>query len=190
MFIPKDYYFKKAKKEGYVARSIYKLKEIDEKHKIFHHGSKVLDMGCTPGSWSQYAVEKIGPTGMVFGLDINPATFSHPNFKSYVHDIFEDLPEEIRNLKFDVVLSDMAPLTTGVKLLDKQRSLELSQRAVQLAQQHLTKNGKLVFKTLEGGDYSSLIKECRLLFNNVHLLKPQGTRTCSSEIFLIGKGLK
>ena len=126
----KDHYFYKAKSDGYVARSIYKLEEIDKKHKLICDGNLVIDFGCSPGSWLQYTCRKVGKKGFVLGVDIKPVNISLPkNAKFLKLDIFEAnmINLEMNGNTVDVILSDMAPKTTGIRSVDSQRSLDLNQ---------------------------------------------------------------
>jgi 23S rRNA (uridine2552-2'-O)-methyltransferase len=131
---PKDYFFKKAKQENYVARSVFKIQEIDERFHLFKSGYKVLDLGAAPGSWSQYACQKIGAQGKVLGIDIQPIKLSIANAVFITADMRALNLEEVMAANgvvppFDVVLSDMAPKTIGVRITDQMRSLELCELA-------------------------------------------------------------
>ena len=142
-----DHYFKKAKKEGFAARSVYKLEEADKKYRLLKKGDKVLDIGCQPGSWSQYAAKAVGTSGMVVGVDIqkgNRSIQGGAKVKILCGDIQQD--ETIKAVieiceAFDVVLSDMAPSTTGNKWADQQQSLVLARKAFDVAKQFLKSGG-------------------------------------------------
>lgn len=192
-FKVKDYYFNKAKKENFLARSIYKLEEINNKFKVLKEGNNVVDLGYYPGSWIQYTSSVIGPKGKVVGIDIKPVNkklLSGKNIKLLEKSIFDvesvqDLEEE--NL-FDVLLSDMAPNTTGIKSVDQARSLELIEKIFWVLPVFLKKNGNLVIKIFDSNDAQMFLKKNKKLFKEFHLLKPKSTRTVSKEFFAIGKG--
>lgn len=191
---PKDHYFKKAKKENYVARSIYKLEEIDQKFKVFKKNDIVLDLGASPGSWSQYAIQKAGEFGKVIGIDISPVSFKNAKYIFYQQDIYQMNWQEILEVNqvssFNVVLSDMAPKTTGIKFTDQARSLDLCFKALEISKLHLKSEGSFVCKLFHGNDFKILVAELKKIFKQVEALKPDSTRKMSKEIFLIGIGKK
>ena len=189
----KDHYFHKAKQNGYVARSAYKLEEIDKKHRIIRKGNLVLDLGCSPGSWLQYASRKVGEEGEVLGLDLQPVNHSLPvNVKVLQADIFEltakDL--EMSGGMVDVILSDMAPKTTGIRATDVQRSYALNQQVLLLAEELLKPQGMLLVKAFQGAPLDGLRRAFRDTFTKVKLCKPKSSRAESVEIFLLGMGKK
>ena len=189
----KDHYFHKAKRNGYVARSAYKLEEIDKKHRIIRKGNLVLDLGCSPGSWLQYASRKVGEEGEVLGVDLKPVNHSLPaHVKVLQADIFEltakDL--EISGGMVDVILSDMAPKTTGIRATDAQRSYALNQQVLQLAEELLRPQGMLLVKAFQGAPLDSLRSAFGDTFAKVKLCKPKSSRAESVEIFLLGMGKK
>lgn len=191
----RDYFFKKAKSENYPARSIYKLKEIDAKYHIFKKGAKVLDLGAAPGSWSLGAAEKIGLKGQVLACDLNPAPVAFPAQVSFIQsDVFNPAPEFLIALTsstpFDVVMSDMAPATTGTPFTDQARSLELASRAFELACGHLRANGHFIVKIFMGPDIGELLRPMRQRFANVRTFKPRSSRSESRETFFIGLNFK
>ena len=160
---PQDFYFHKAKKEGYVARSVYKLQEIELKHHLLKKRDRVFDLGCAPGSWLQYTARKVGPQGIVLGMDVTPVTVDLPPHVSLLqHDVLEYQPAEKYFQYFDIVLSDMAPRTTGIASVDSQRSYNLCEQALHLATQVLRPGGSLLVKMLQGG----LLPQLRLEFKN------------------------
>jgi len=189
-FKVKDYYFKKAKKENYLARSIYKLEEINTKYKVFGSSDTVLDLGYHPGSWTQYA-SRIGKK--VVGIDIKPLNQklqSVKNVQLYEADAFNI--QKITDLgveeKFDIVLSDMAPNTTGIKDVDQQRSLDLVEKVFESLNFLLKEGGNLVIKIFDSHDAQLYIKANQKRFREIKKLKPKSTRSVSKEFFLIGKG--
>ncbi len=188
---PKDHFFRKAKEENFSARSVYKLQEIDKKFRLFSSGQQVLDLGASPGSWTEYVSPILGPKGAVLAIDLNPVVKSLPN----VHFVQGDLYEiDIKNLvteknlrpEFDIVMSDMAPKTTGIKITDQARSFGLCQLAFDLTADHLKTNGHFVCKFFHSDDFSVLKKLILSRFQKCEVVKPQATRTTSKEIFLVG----
>lgn len=190
---PKDFYFKKAKAENFVARSVYKLEEIDQRHKIFKQNQKVLDLGAAPGSWSQYVSKKVGDKGKVLGIDLTPIALSLPNAIFIIGDIESvNLEEILTQHEFapplDVVISDMAPKTTGIKSADQARSFALCEMALSVAIKLLKPGGSFVCKIFHGNEFEVLRKSMRTNFKTVDVIKPKGTRKESKEIFMIGLG--
>lgn len=197
---PKDHYFKKAKKDNYVARSIYKLEELDQKYKIFKRNDWVLDLGASPGSWSQYAVQRVGERGFVIGIDLQPIKVKYPNALFVQGDIFQTNFDEILKTVpdlfkfqdtgdkkyFNVVISDMAPKTTGIRLTDQARSTALCEMAIQVGEQYLKKDGHLIMKLFHSDDFSDLKKTILDRYQQFQAIKPDSTRKESKEIFLVG----
>lgn len=194
-FKVKDHYFEKAKKDKYVARSVYKLEEIDQQYKILKPGNLVVDFGYFPGSWIQYTSKVIGDTGRVVGIDIqevNKKLTGIPNVRVYQKDIFNitNLLELDVKDQFDVVLSDMAPNTTGMQTLDQIRSLNLVESVFSLLPKFLRPGGNFVIKVFDSQDAQNYLKEQKKLFNEFNYLKPKSTRSVSKEFFVIGKHFK
>lgn len=192
-FKVKDFYYNKAKKENYLARSIYKLEEVDKKYKVLRKGDQVVDLGYFPGSWIQYTSQKIGPDGKVVGIDIQGVNKSLAHLKNvdlFDMDAFEVDDLNVLNVdkKFDVILSDMAPKTTGVKSVDQARSLALVEKVFSLCDTFLKKNGNLVIKVFDGNDAQVFLKTQKKRFKSFQYLKPKSTRSVSKEFFAIGKG--
>lgn len=188
---PKDYYFQKAKKENYAARSVFKIEEIDSRFHLFKTSYKVLDLGAAPGSWSQYASQKVGPQGRVLGIDIQPIKLTMPNCVFVTADMRElDLDKTMAEAgiapPFDVVLSDMAPKTTGIRITDQARSLELCELALRTAERFLRPRGHFVCKLFHSEGFEPFRDELRRKFQRVEVLRPKSTRKESKEIFLIG----
>ncbi len=188
---PKDYYFKKAKERNFAARSVFKLEEIDQKFKLLKKGQTVLDLGASPGSWSQYCSQKIGPQGKILGVDLSPVTVSLKNavfIQSDIRTLRWDLvlPSHGFNESFDLILSDMAPQTTGIKITDQAHSVELVELAIQTARQILRPGGHLVTKLFHNDDFARLRNDFKKQFERFEALKPDSTRKMSKEIFLIG----
>ena len=188
-----DHYFHKAKRDGYVARSAYKLEEIDKKNKLLRQGNLVLDLGCSPGSWLQYAAGKVGEKGQVLGVDLKAVKLSLPkNVKVLQADIFEMTVKhlEINGGMVDVILSDMAPKTTGIRDMDAQRSFALNQQVLELSGDLLRPYGALLVKAFQGAPLEKLRREFSNSFAQVKLCKPKSSRSESVEIFLLGLSKK
>lgn len=188
---PRDHYFKKAKKENFAARSVYKLEEIDKRFHLFRPGQTVLDLGAAPGSWSQYAAKKIGDKGRILGIDLTEITVKVPNASFLVGDINQvDISQTANELglpvPFDVVLSDMAPKTTGIRITDQARSLELCQMALISAAKYLKPGGAFVTKFFHSDDFKSFQNDVKKQFKRVEIVKPESTRSISKEIFFVG----
>lgn len=190
-----DYYFKKAKKEKYPARSVYKLEEAQKKYRFLKTGNAVLDLGCQPGSWSIYAARTIGPKGLVVGIDLQEgkkvsiakaAEIIWLQEDIMTDDIVEKIME-IRNI-FQVILSDIAPRTSGNKWVDQQQSLNLARRVLELAVQLLERGGNLYVKVFEGEDFKEYVESVRKHFKTVKIVKPKSSRTESREVFVLGTG--
>jgi len=189
----KDHYFHKAKKDGYAARSVYKIEEIDKKYRIIRTGNKVLDLGCCPGSWLQYASRKVGNTGQVLGVDLQPVKISlPPHVKVIQADIFEVKDEDlkIKGGQADVIISDMAPKTSGIRTTDVHRSFELNKKVLYLANDILCPEGSLLVKAFQGKLFDELCYEFKKMFADVKLCKPKSSRSESVEIFILGRGKK
>ena len=180
----KDFYFKKAKKEGYLARSIYKLLEINKKYDLIKPNSRVLDLGSAPGSWVQ-ACLKLN-VGEITGIDIDKVKVQHPRFKFINEDIYKLDTKKLKN--YDTVLSDLAPKTSGNKDLDAEKSIQLSYKALEIARLVLKQNGNFLVKVFQGPDFESLLKEIKKYFSFCKCFKPKSTRSSSKEIYVVAKG--
>jgi 23S rRNA (uridine2552-2'-O)-methyltransferase len=185
-----DAFYKRARKAGFVARSVFKLEEIDERHPLFRRGSRVLDLGCRPGSWLQYAAKVLGGQAQLVGVDRTPLDISLPNCRVLVGDVFDLSPSELLGplAAFDVVMSDMAPDTSGVRSADQARSETLFERAMWVAEQTLAPGGNFVGKLFQGPDFQNLVKHARAAFAEVKIVKPQGSRKESIEQYIVGLG--
>ncbi len=190
-----DYYFNKAKKEKYPARSVYKLEEAQQKHRFLKPGQRVLDLGCHPGSWSLYAAGVIGAKGVVVGVDLQPTDLMvqkpHAEIHWLCYDVFsDDLAVHLKKTwpGFHVVLSDMAPRTSGSQYADHQHSLRLAGRVLEVAAMFLHKNGTVYCKVFQGEDFPQFLKACRALFTSVKVMKPKSSRQESREVFLLCRG--
>jgi 23S rRNA (uridine2552-2'-O)-methyltransferase len=185
-----DAFFKKARDAGFAARSVYKLEEIDRKVRLLRSGDRVLDLGCRPGSWMQYAVKAVGAHGAVVGIDRDPLPQPIPGTRVLVADLYTATDGELLGeLKaFDVVLSDMAPNTTGIRATDQARSAALVEEALARAERLLAPGGAFVAKIFQGPDVETIRKRMAARFSDVRTLKPEGSRAQSIEIYLAGKG--
>jgi 23S rRNA (uridine2552-2'-O)-methyltransferase len=188
-----DHYARLARKERYPARSVYKLQEIQKRFAVIRPGNGVLDLGCAPGSWLMYAADLAGPSGRVVGVDLTPVTVRLPAYVS-VHtvDVFElvEAPAAFFGREFDVVLSDMAPATTGSRGVDAARSHNLCEAALAIARKVLRPGGAFVCKIFQGEDFKPFSEAVKAGFSECKIFKPQSCRKASKEIYLIGKGRK
>lgn len=190
-----DHYFQRAKRENYPARSVYKLMELDKQFRLLRPGLTVLDLGATPGSWTLYAAKKVGPSGRVLAVDRNPTSTVFPgNVTFLVSDALEPGGEFLAALEamkpFGLVVSDMAPNTTGSRLTDQARSLELVERALALAGACLIHGGHFVAKVFQGPDVKAFLEAMRPAFEKVKTAKPQSSRSESFEQFIVGLGFR
>ena len=185
-----DHLTRRARAENYPARSVYKLKEIQQKFRIIKKGDVVLDLGCAPGSWLLYASNQTGPAGHVFGIDIQPVTIDLP---ANVGVIQKDILEMRDDPLFDpmsgcrVVLSDMAPATTGRKDVDAFRSFELCRMALETVDRFLLAKGHFVCKIFQGNELSGFEKQVKQRFGECRVFKPDSCRKQSREIYLIAR---
>jgi 23S rRNA (uridine2552-2'-O)-methyltransferase len=185
-----DAFFRRARSAGYAARSVYKLEEIDRRLGLLHAGDRVLDLGCRPGSWMQYALQVVGPRGAVVGIDRHPLDSAPAGARVLVGDLYTTPDAELLGplTAFDVVLSDMAPDTTGVRATDQARSAALFEEALARATRMLAPGGGFVGKIFQGPDFEGLRRQMATRFGQVRVVKPEGSRAQSIEIYLCGKG--
>jgi len=184
-----DHYTRQAKTERFPARSVYKLQEIQNKHNVIKKGDTVLDLGCAPGSWILYAAGLTGNTGRVIGIDQIPVTINVPSHVTlYIGDIFLMDDDFFKSLGsgFNVVVSDMAPSTTGNKCVDNARSFDLCCRALSIAQMTLIAGGSFVCKIFQGEDFKTFVDSVRSVFESCKIFKPKSSRKASKEIYVIG----
>jgi 23S rRNA (uridine2552-2'-O)-methyltransferase len=188
-----DYYFKKAKKENYPARSVYKLEEAQKKYRFMKTGNTVLDLGCQPGSWTIYAAKIVGPKGLVVGVDLQEGKrISIANAAGIIwfcDDIMaDDITAKIQKIRrnFRVILSDIAPGTSGNKWVDQQLSLNLARRVLELSGELLESGGNLYVKVFEGEDFKEFVDSVRKSFKMVKIIKPKSSRSESREVFILG----
>ncbi len=195
-----DPYVRLAQKEGYRARAAYKLKEIDESEKLIKPGQIIIDLGSTPGSWSQYARNKLagqaggGIHGTIIGLDMLPMEpiadvhFIQGDFRE--QEVLRQLEAVLDGRKVDLVLSDMAPNLSGIALSDAARMEHIIDLAIEFAQGHMKPSGALLVKCFNGMGFSQIVEKFKQEFKTVSQKKPKASRDKSSEIFLLGKTLK
>jgi 23S rRNA (uridine2552-2'-O)-methyltransferase len=184
-----DHYSRKAKKEQFPARSVFKLEEIQKKYNIIEKGDAVLDLGCAPGSWLLYAAGLTGNTGRVVGIDQVPVTINVPaHVTLYTGDIFLMDDNFLKSLGsgFNAVISDMAPSTTGNKSVDNVRSFDLCCKALSIAQMTLIDGGSFVCKIFQGEDFNTFVESVRRVFEIHRIFKPKSSRKASKEIYVIG----
>lgn len=188
-----DAAYRKAKDSGYVARAVFKLEEIDQRFRILTRGRRVLDLGCWPGSWMQYAAQKVGEDGFVVGIDKRPIELALPEWtRAFVGDVFEVDPKDLVSEfgPFDVVVSDMAPKTMGDRTTDQFRSEELTTRALEIAIAVLRPGGHFTAKVFQGGGFQGLLGDFRRVFSETKSFHATATRAGSREQYLVGRGLK
>jgi len=193
----KDYYYKKAKKDKYPARSVYKLEEIQHKYKFLRRGYSVLDIGCSPGSWSLYASEIVGPKGVVVGVDLKEVDRAARAGGAEIHWLCQDVTEpelmiRVRKIRpaFRVIISDIAPNTTGNRWTDHQKSLILVRHTLALADHLLLNKGHFVCKVFQGEDFPELVADMKARFEMVKVVKPKSSRVESREVFVVGMGFR
>jgi len=188
----RDIYIRQAKIAGYRSRAAYKLIEIDEKFKIFRNGISIIDLGAAPGSWSQYASKKI-KNGKIVSIDLKDmekidnivqikGDFTEKKNQSKIKDLFK--------CKADVVLSDMAVNTTGIKNMDSIYISELCEEAMLFSREMLNNNGKFVSKIFMGSTFNEIVAKAKLIFKEVKVFKPKSSRKNSKENFIICKNLR
>ena len=191
-FKVKDHFYKKAKEEGFAARSVYKLKEMDKKYRLFNRKDRVLDLGYYPGSWAQYAAGKVGQDGLVVGVDLSPPQTNvfEGRVAFFQKDVFSltNLSQLNLDTKVNILLSDMAPKMTGIKSVDQTRSLELVEKVFDMMEAFLEKDGKAVIKVFDSGDVHAALKARKKMFKQFHYVRPKASRSSSSEFFVVGQG--
>ena len=195
-----DPYVKLAQKEGFRARAAFKLQEIDEEEKLIRPGQVIVDLGCTPGSWSQYVRRKLagkeggGIHGTLIGLDMLPMEpvadvhFILGDFRE--QSVLDELEVAVAGRKLDLVLSDMAPNLTGIAATDAARVEDIIDLALDFACAHLKPSGCLLVKCFNGSGYGQIVEKFRHTFKTVSSKKPNASRDKSSEVFLLGRGLR
>ena len=207
-----DRFFKKAKQDNFVARSVYKLEELDRRFGLIGKSDLVVDLGCSPGSWLQYLHEKVGRKGYIVGYDIVPIEAAlSPKVQTYVRSVYEltalDVVKDLLELQgkstdednlprilhgqANAVISDMAPKLTGIRDADQAKSVELASEALRLASELLPiEKGTFAAKLFQGRDTDEFLAEVKKIFKEVKLLKPEATREGSREVFVVAKNIR
>ena len=189
-----DPYVQLAKKEGWRSRAAFKLMEIDDKDKLLKGGEVVVDLGATPGGWSQVAVKRIGDAGKVIALDllemepIHGVDFIRGDFRE--DDVLRQLEARLAGRRVGLVLSDMAPNMSGVSLVDQARVMYLAELGLEFSKDHLKPDGAFLVKVFQGSDYDTFLKAMREAFVTVAVRKPQASRDRSAELYLLGRTLR
>ena len=189
-----DEFVKRARKEGYRSRAVYKLQEIDARDRLIKPGMTVVDLGAAPGAWSQYLVERVGRSGQVFALDILPME-ALPGVEVLQGDFTEEatlkaLLNALGGRPVDRVISDMSPNISGVDSADKARAMYLSELAVDFAAQVLKPGGAFLMKVFQGSGFSELYKGIQGKFTRVVSRKPKASRARSAEIYVLATGFR
>jgi len=189
----RDFYFQKAKKQKYPARSIFKLEEVQAKYRLMRPGDGVLDLGCHPGSWSLYASEVVGEKGIVVGVDLQETNKEPREGGAPIHWLCDDItnPELIARIRmirpaFRVVISDIAPRTTGNRWADHQHSMRLVEQTLALAERLLHEKGNYLCKIFQGEDMPEFVNRLKEQFGFVKVIKPESSRKESREVFVLG----
>ena len=190
-----DHFGRRARREKYPARSIYKLEEIDRKVRLFRRGQVVLDLGAAPGSWTMYASDKVGPSGRVIAVDRAELTIGIPPNVTFLQaDALaidpDELGTEVGIERFDSVISDMAPRTSGHRFVDQTRSFNLFSRALEIARSTLKPGGSFAGKIFQGEDFENARDMVRDAFEKARIIRPVSVRSESFEIYLVGIGLR
>jgi len=190
-----DFYYRKAKSEGYRSRAAFKLKQIIEKFKVIKEGDVVVDLGAAPGGWLQIAREKVGEKGFVLGVDIAEIRkLPWRNVKTIKFDITDpNIVKEIQKIlprRADVLLSDLSPKVTGIWELDHARQIFLSEKALEIALKILKEGGNVVIKVFQGGMMQEFMEKMKVNFRKTRLFKPPASRKSSAEIYAIGFSLR
>lgn len=190
-----DHYTREAKNRGYPARSVFKLEEIQRRFRVIRSGMNVLDIGAAPGSWTLYALGRLGKNGRLSAVDLKPLDIRIPpgsQFRSFTGDIFtEDAAAFLAaGSPFDLILCDAAPSTTGNRLVDTRRSFDLVMGVVDLAEKCQTVGGNLVVKIFQGGDEGEVRERIRGLYGRVKTVKPRAVRSESFETYLVAVGFR
>jgi 23S rRNA (uridine2552-2'-O)-methyltransferase len=189
-----DPFVQLAKKEGWRSRAAFKLMEMDDKDKLLKRGEVVVDLGATPGGWSQVAARRVGETGMVLALDllemepIHGVDFIQGDFRE--DDVLAKLEEKLNGRGVGLVMSDMAPNMSGVPLVDQARIMYLAELGLAFSQAHLKPDGAFLVKVFQGADYEAFLRAMREVFKTVAVRKPEASRDRSAELYLLGRVLR
>lgn len=189
-----DTYVQLARKEGWRSRAAFKLMEMDDKDKLLRRGEVVVDLGATPGGWSQVAAKRIGEGGMVLALDllemepIHGVDFIQGDFRE--DDVLAKLEEKLGERQVGLVMSDMAPNMSGVPLVDQARIMYLAELGLEFSKAHLKPDGAFLVKVFQGTDYENFLRAMREVFKTVAVRKPDASRDRSAELYLLGRVLR
>ncbi|MBK1679351.1 RlmE family RNA methyltransferase [Rhodocyclus tenuis] len=189
-----DSFVQRAKADGYRSRAAYKLMEIDDRDRLIRAGESVVDLGATPGGWSQVAAKRLKGHGRVFALDLlemtplSGVTFFQGDFREA--EVLQQLEDALAGEKVALVLSDMAPNISGIAISDQARAMHLAELALEFAQSWLKPDGALLVKVFQGHGYEDYVRAMRKVFATVATRKPEASRDRSSETYLLGRGLK
>ena len=189
-----DPYVKRANAEGFRSRAAYKLQQIDAKDRLLRPGMTVVDLGAAPGGWSQVAAKAVGPSGRVIAVDLLEMG-QVPGVAVICGDFQEQgtlqaIEAALGGGEVDLVLSDMAPNMSGIASVDQARAIALAELALEFASMHLKPQGNFLVKTFHGAGYDGLVNTLRRTFQQVSTRKPEASRSRSSEVYLLAKGLK
>jgi 23S rRNA (uridine2552-2'-O)-methyltransferase len=190
----RDEYVKRAQQEGLRSRAVFKLKELDERHRLIKPGMTVIDLGAAPGGWSEYAAHRVGRNGRVIALDILPmeaiegVTFIQGDFRE--EGVLEELRRAIDRRPVQLILSDMAPNMSGMKAVDQPRAMHLSELALELAREVLAPGGGFLIKLFQGEGSDAFLREVRQCFATCAVKKPDASRARSREVYLVAAGFK
>jgi 23S rRNA (uridine2552-2'-O)-methyltransferase len=191
-----DHFFRLAKEEGYRARSAYKLTEIDDRFRLMRAGSRVLDLGACPGSWTQVAARRVGDRGLVVGIDLKPIDRrglpgNAVTMQGDINELTrESLPERMEGRLFDAVISDIGPDTSGVPMADSARSVQLCHAILDRLPFLLRTGGHAAMKVYEGADYPALLARAKGMFDEARGFKPKASRAESVEMFVVCRGYR
>ena len=189
-----DDYVKRAQREGYRSRAVFKLQEIQEKDRLLKRGQVVVDLGAAPGGWSQLAGEIVGPDGLVVALDILPmdplpgVVFIQGDFRE--PEPLESLKVILAGREVDLVISDMAPNISGMAAVDQPRSMYLCELALDFARESLKTGGDFLVKVFQGAGFDEYLQELRRSFGRVTVRKPRASRPRSREVYIVARNLK
>ena len=189
-----DTYVQLARKEGWRSRAAFKLMEIDDKDKLLKRGDVAVDLGATPGGWSQVAAKRMGDSSLVIALDLlemeplHNVDFIQGDFRE--DDVLKQLEEKLAGRRVGLVMSDMAPNMSGVPLVDQARVMYLAELGLEFSKVHLKPDGAFLVKVFQGHGFEEFVREMRLVFKTVSTRKPDASRDRSAEIYLLGKCLK
>ena len=189
-----DTYVQLARKEGWRSRAAFKLMEIDDKDKLLKRGEVVVDLGATPGGWSQVAAKRVGDSGMIVALDLiemeplHGVDFIQGDFRE--DDVLAKLEEKLIGRQVGLVMSDMAPNMSGVPLVDQARIMYLAELGLEFSKVHLKPEGAFLVKVFQGTDYETFLRSMREVFKVVVVRKPDASRDRSAELYLLGRALR